>query len=107
MNKFITCRKLSKSYQKGKVTIEALQEINLDITRGEYMSILGPSGSGKSTLMNILGCFDIPTSGSYIFDQQEISDLTPNELAAIRNKKIGFVFQSFHLLPHATALENT
>jgi len=90
----------------GEVKITALQNVNVTVRYGEHIAILGPSGSGKSTLMNILGCLDIPSSGLYCLDNKEITHLSKNELAAIRNRKIGFVFQSFNLLAHATALEN-
>lgn len=102
----IRCEQIQKFYWLGKVPIAALRGIDLTINRGEHMAILGPSGSGKSTLMNILGCLDSPTSGHYLLDNKEVSHLSRNELAYIRNWKIGFVFQSFNLLPHATALEN-
>ena len=97
---------ICKSYPMGKVTVDALQGVDLKIGRGEYVAILGPSGSGKSTLMHILGCLDTPTSGTYSLDGREVSGLKRNELAEVRGQKIGFVFQSFNLLGHATALEN-
>lgn len=84
----------------------ALQSISIDIDKGEYVAFMGPSGSGKSTLMNIIGCLDTPTDGTYILNENDVSDLTENELAEIRNKEIGFVFQTFNLLPRASALEN-
>lgn len=90
----------------GSETIHALQSITIDIKRGEYVAFMGPSGSGKSTLMNIVGCLDTPTSGTYILNSNNVSDLTENQLAEIRNKEIGFVFQTFNLLPRATSLEN-
>jgi len=102
----IAVRDLTKVYQMGEVAVEALRGVNLDIDRGEYAAILGPSGSGKSTLMQILGCLDSPTAGTYQLDNREVSRLKRNELAEIRNKQIGFVFQSFNLLAHATAQEN-
>jgi len=95
---------LKKSYDKGK--IKALNGINLEIKKGEFISIMGPSGSGKSTLMNILGCLDKPTSGSYKLDGVSVGELNRDQLAAIRNKKIGFVFQQFNLLARTTATEN-
>lgn len=90
----------------GSEVIMALKSISIDIGRGEYVAFMGPSGSGKSTLMNIIGCLDTPTEGSYILNENDVSDLTENELAEIRNKEIGFVFQTFNLLPRASALEN-
>lgn len=90
----------------GSEVIMALQSISININKGEYVAFMGPSGSGKSTLMNIIGCLDTPTDGTYILDHDDVSDLTENELAEIRNKKIGFVFQTFSLLPRASALEN-
>ncbi len=90
----------------GSETIHALESISIDIDKGEYVAFMGPSGSGKSTLMNIIGCLDTPTSGTYVLNNHDVSDLTENELAEIRNKEIGFVFQTFNLLPRATSLEN-
>ncbi len=90
----------------GSETIHALKSVSIKIDRGEYVAFMGPSGSGKSTLMNIIGCLDSPSSGSYILNNQDVSNLTENELAEIRNKEIGFVFQTFNLLPRASALEN-
>ncbi|MFA0816511.1 MAG: ABC transporter ATP-binding protein [Anaerofustis sp.] len=95
-----------KYYHMEGEDVKALDQINLSICRGEFVSILGPSGSGKSTLMNILGCLDVPSSGEYILSGHDVSRLNENELAHIRNKEIGFVFQSFQLLPRLTALEN-
>lgn len=97
---------LSKYYRNGPIEVKALQSVSIMIGDGEYVSIMGPSGSGKSTLMNLLGCLDTPSSGSYKLDGQEISALTDNGLAQIRNRKIGFVFQTFNLLPRLTALAN-
>lgn len=102
----IRIEKLNKIYDTGKVKVHALKDVNLEIKKEEFISIMGPSGSGKSTLMNILGCLDKPTSGSYTLDGVNISKLNDNELAAIRNKKVGFVFQSFNLLARTPALKN-
>jgi putative ABC transport system ATP-binding protein len=106
MSHIIETSEIAKIYQMGTQTVNALQSISIQINRGEYVAFMGPSGSGKSTLMNIVGCLDTPTSGSYILNKQDVSHLTENELADIRNKEIGFVFQTFNLLPRATALEN-
>jgi len=97
---------VSRIYQVGETEVRALENVNLAIPEGEMLAIMGPSGSGKSTLMNILGCLDKPTGGKYILDGQEVSKLERNKLALVRNKKIGFVFQSFNLLARTTALEN-
>ena len=103
----ISVKNLSKTYDSGTLTVAALREVSFRIKKGEFVSIMGPSGSGKSTLMNILGCLDLPTNGNYRLEDLEISSLKPNQLAEVRNRRIGFVFQSFNLLPRATALENT
>lgn len=106
-NLLIEAIKISKIYGKGiDLAVRALDQVSLKIERGEYIAIMGASGSGKSTLMNILGCLDRPTLGSVFLDGQETSTMSDEELAAVRNKKIGFVFQTFHLLPRTTALEN-
>lgn len=97
---------IEKSYYMGKQAIPVLKGISLDIFKNEYVALMGPSGSGKSTLMNILGCLDSPTSGSYILNGQDVSTMVDDELAAVRNKEIGFVFQQFNLLPRLTAAEN-
>ena len=97
---------IRKSYYMGKNELEVLKGISLDIFRNEYVALMGPSGSGKSTLMNILGCLDTPSSGSYILNNHDVSKMEDNELAGIRNKEIGFVFQQFNLLPRLTAVEN-
>ncbi len=97
---------ITKFYDTGKVKVRALKGIYLDIRRGEFVGIIGPSGSGKSTLMNIIGCLDTPSSGEYILDGHPVADLTIHQLASIRNRKIGFIFQNFNLLSYATAYEN-
>lgn len=97
---------ICKVYGTGNTAVHALNQINLAIEEGEYCSIMGASGSGKSTAMNVIGCLDRPTSGRYYFENQDISQLSQDALATIRNRKIGFVFQQFHLLPHLTALDN-
>ncbi|HWR83348.1 MAG TPA: ABC transporter ATP-binding protein [Candidatus Deferrimicrobium sp.] len=97
---------VTKTYNTGAVTFQALRDIDLTIGRGELIAVVGPSGSGKSTLMNIIGCLDVPTLGEYKLEGQPVSSLSSNQLADIRNKKIGFVFQAFNLLPYATAFEN-
>ena len=102
----IKVKNLKKQFQIGSETVNAIKDISFDVKAGEFISIMGPSGSGKTTLMNIIGCLDTPTSGEYHLDDNEVSLLEDNELAAIRNKKIGFVFQSFHLLSRNTALSN-
>ncbi len=97
---------IAKHYKVGTEIVKALRSISLTIYKNEYVALMGPSGSGKSTLMNILGCLDTPTSGTYILNKHDVSKLEDNDLAEIRNKEIGFVFQTFNLLPRSTALEN-
>lgn len=104
--KIIETREISKVYTMGNQTVNALQSISISIDRGEYVAFMGPSGSGKSTLMNIVGCLDTPSSGTYMLNSKLVSEMTENELADTRNKEIGFVFQTFNLLPRASALEN-
>lgn len=104
--KIIETKDLSKVYRMGNQTVNALQSISIFIDRGEYVAFMGPSGSGKSTLMNIVGCLDTPTTGTYQLNNKLVSEMTENELADTRNKEIGFVFQTFNLLPRASALEN-
>jgi putative ABC transport system ATP-binding protein len=98
--------KISRRYQMGSETIHALREVSLEIERGEYVAIMGPSGSGKSTLMNLIGCLDTPTSGKYELNGVHVSEMDDNQLAEIRNKEIGFIFQTFNLLPRSDALRN-
>ncbi len=105
-NPIIKINNVAKIYDTGKVSVAALKEINLTVNSGELTAIIGPSGSGKSTLMHIIGCLDQPTHGSYFLDNLEVSALNPNKLAEIRNLKIGFVFQSFNLLPYLSAFKN-
>ena len=99
-------RDMCKDYPMGKTVTRVLKNVNLDVSEGDYLAIMGPSGSGKTTLMNLIGCLDVPTSGSYLLGDREITKCSGKELADVRNKEIGFVFQSFHLLPKLTALEN-
>ena len=102
----IRLQKISRRYQMGTEMVHALREISLDIQRGEYVAIMGPSGSGKSTLMNLIGCLDTPTSGDYELNGSRVSEMNDNQLAEIRNREIGFVFQTFNLLPRSDALRN-
>ncbi|HNQ67895.1 MAG TPA: ABC transporter ATP-binding protein [Bacteroidales bacterium] len=106
MKKVIELENIVKNYYIGIITVEALRKINLTIEENEYVAIMGPSGSGKSTLMNIIGCLDSLTEGRYILNNTDVSDMTDDELAQIRNKEIGFIFQTFNLLPRYTAFEN-
>ena len=97
---------ICKDYQQGREPVRVLKNINLTVEKGDYLAIMGPSGSGKTTLMNIIGCLDVPTSGSYILEGRDLKDLSDDDLAEVRNKHIGFVFQSFHLLPKMEAVDN-
>jgi|TARA_B110000503_G_scaffold31884_1_gene51703 putative ABC transport system ATP-binding protein len=106
MPEIIKTTEIAKKYVMGSEIIHALNSVSITINKGEYVAFMGPSGSGKSTLMNIIGCLDTPSSGRYVLNNNDVSDLTENELAEIRNKEIGFVFQTFNLLPRASSLEN-
>lgn len=106
MGSVIEMRGIKRDFPLGHEVVRVLKGIDLDIDRGEYVALMGPSGSGKSTLMNLLGCLDTPTSGSYVLNGKDVSQMTDDELAEIRNKEIGFVFQTFNLLPRTTALDN-
>jgi putative ABC transport system ATP-binding protein len=106
MESIIKLSKIAKAYKIGTEVIHALRSVSLEIYKNEYVALMGPSGSGKSTLMNVLGCLDTPTDGEYILNGISVAQMLDNELAEVRNKEIGFVFQSFNLLPRSTALEN-
>jgi putative ABC transport system ATP-binding protein len=106
MPKIIETKEISRTYKMGTNIVNALQSVSISIDKGQYVAFMGPSGSGKSTLMNIVGCLDTPSTGTYILNNQVVSEMTENELAEVRNKEIGFVFQTFNLLPRASALEN-
>ncbi|HWB43378.1 MAG TPA: ABC transporter ATP-binding protein, partial [Gemmatimonadales bacterium] len=106
MSAIIRIRDLTREYRMGSELILALRGVTLDIHRNEYLAIMGPSGSGKSTMMNLLGCLDTPTDGEYWLNGEEVSRLSDDALARVRNREIGFVFQTFNLLPRATALHN-
>lgn len=106
MGNIIKIRNIIRDFQLGQETVHVLKGIDLDIDKGEYVAIMGPSGSGKSTLMNLIGCLDTPTAGSYVLNGKDVSQMSDDELADIRNKEIGFVFQTFNLLPRTTALDN-
>ncbi len=106
MPPLICLQNISRRYQMGAETIHALRDVSLEIRRGEYLAIMGPSGSGKSTLMNVIGCLDTPTSGRYDLNGTDVSDMGDNQLAEVRNREIGFVFQTFNLLPRSNALHN-
>src|SRR2546421_8858391 len=102
----ISMRDIWRTYQMGAEELHALQGVSFDVQRGEYVAIIGPSGSGKSTLMNLIGCLDTPSNGRYVLDGVEVASLSDDDLALIRNRKIGFIFQSFNLIPRATAVHN-
>ena len=106
MSNIIHTENIARIYKMGSEVINALRSVSIDIEKGEYVAFMGPSGSGKSTLMNIIGCLDTPSKGKYVLNGKDVGGLTDNELAEIRNKEIGFVFQTFNLLPRASALEN-
>lgn len=106
MAEILSMKNIYKSYYIGEDELEVLHDVNLTVHSGEFLSILGPSGSGKSTMMNIIGCLDVPTSGSYLLSGKDIEELNEAEMAAVRNKEIGFVFQNFQLLPRLSALKN-
>lgn len=106
MSLIINIKNITRNFPMGNEVVKVLKGIDLEIERGEYVALMGPSGSGKSTLMNLLGCLDTPTSGSYELNGKDVSNMTDDDLAEIRNKEIGFVFQTFNLLPRTTALEN-
>jgi len=106
MSGIVFLKDICKSYRSGDEEVQVLKNVNLTVEKGEFVSVLGPSGSGKTTLMNIIGCLDVPTSGKYILHGKDISDMDEVELAGIRNREIGFVFQNFFLLPRLTALQN-
>ncbi len=106
MKAIIETEAIAKTYHMGSEEVHALKSVSIQVQRGEYVAFMGPSGSGKSTLMNIIGCLDTPTSGTYHLNNNDVSDLTENELATIRNKEIGFVFQTFNLLPRSSSLDN-
>ena len=101
----IDIRDITKVYQMGQEQVHALSGVTVGVDRGEYVAVMGPSGSGKSTLMNLIGCLDTPSSGSYVLNGREVAQMTDDELAAIRNQEIGFVFQTFNLLPRTSALQ--
>jgi len=106
MEKVIEIRGITRDFPLGNEVVKVLKGIDLDINKGEYVALMGPSGSGKSTLMNILGCLDTATAGTYVLNGRDVSNMTEDELAEVRNKEIGFVFQTFNLLPRTTALDN-
>ena len=105
-NMIISLKDINKSYDTGRMKVPVLFDINLDVEEGEYLAVMGPSGSGKTTLMNIIGCLDAATSGTYILNGENVYEKNDNQLAELRNRSIGFVFQNFNLLPRESALEN-
>lgn len=105
-NSLISVNELTKIYKSGDIEVQALRNVTLNVKKGEFVAIMGASGSGKSTFMNIIGCLDRPTKGEYLLEEKNVNSLTKNELAELRNKKIGFIFQSFNILPRTSALEN-
>lgn len=102
----VEVQEVRKQYRLGKITVEALRGVSLTVERGEFLAIAGPSGSGKTTLLNVIGCLDTPTSGAIVIDGERVGGLRPSQLAEIRSKKIGFIFQTFNLIPVLTAFEN-
>ena len=102
----LTLTDICKDYVQGKEPVRVLKDVNLTVEKGDYIAIMGPSGSGKTTLMNLIGCLDVPTSGTYTLEGEDLRDLSDDELADVRNKHIGFVFQNFHLMPKLTARDN-
>jgi putative ABC transport system ATP-binding protein len=106
MEEVIRLENITRYYQVGTVVVKALRGLSINVNKNEFVALMGPSGSGKSTLMNLIGCLDTPTSGNYLLNGQDVSGMNDNQLADIRNKEIGFIFQTFNLLPRATALEN-
>lgn len=102
----VEIKNVNKDYLQGKMSVNVLKDINLSVDKGEYIAIMGPSGSGKTTLMNIIGCLDVQTSGEYLLENQDVSKVNDDKMSDIRNQKIGFVFQQFHLLPKLNAMEN-
>ena len=106
MSAILRMEKICKDYPMGRSVVRVLKDVDLEVEEGEYLAIMGPSGSGKTTLMNLIGCLDVPTSGSYFLDGRDVTQCSDNQLAVIRNKELGFVFQSFQLLPKMSALEN-
>jgi putative ABC transport system ATP-binding protein len=106
MSQVLACKEVFKTYNRGKIPVPVLKNISFSVEEGDYIAIMGPSGSGKTTLMNLIGCLDVPTSGTYILNGKEVSSLSENQMAEIRNRTLGFVFQNADLLPNLTALDN-